>query len=57
MSSFTFIFYINKKDKIMDLKFFTVETLVIQTIILFIVLWVLNKYLFKPYLQYLDEFE
>ncbi len=41
----------------MDFKFFTLETLVIQTIILFIILWVLNKYLFKPYLKYLDDFE
>lgn len=41
----------------MDLKFITVETFVIQFIILLIVLWVLNKFLFKPYLVYLDKWE
>jgi F-type H+-transporting ATPase subunit b len=41
----------------MDLKFVTVETFVIQFIILLIVLWVLNKFLFKPYLAYLDKWE
>jgi F-type H+-transporting ATPase subunit b len=41
----------------MDLTFFTVETLVLQTIILGIILWVLHNFLFKPYLKYLDEFE
>jgi len=41
----------------MDLKFVTVETFVVQFIILLIVLWVLNKILFKPYLAYLDKWE
>jgi len=41
----------------MDLKFVTVETFVIQFVILLIVLWVLNKFLFKPYLAYLDNWE
>ena len=41
----------------MDLKFVTVETFVIQFVILLIVLWVLNKFLFKPYLAYLDTWE
>ena len=41
----------------MDLKFITVETFVIQFVILLIVLWVLNKFLFKPYLAYLDTWE
>ena len=41
----------------MDLKFVTVETFVIQFIILLVVLWVLNKFLFKPYLAYLDKWE
>lgn len=41
----------------MDLKFVTVETFVIQFIILLIVIWVLNKFLFKPYLSYLDEWD
>ncbi len=40
-----------------DLKFVTVETFVVQFIILCIVLWVLNKFVFKPYLAYLDEWE
>ncbi len=40
-----------------DLKFVTVETFVIQFVILLIVLWVLNKFLFKPYLEYLDSWE
>lgn len=38
-----------------DFKFFTLETLVIQTIILLLILWVLNVFIFKPYLKYLDE--
>jgi len=38
-----------------DFQFFTLETLIIQSIILFIVLWVLNKFLFKPYLAYIDK--
>ncbi len=41
----------------MDLKFITVETFIIQFIILLIILWVLNRYLFKPYLAYLDKWE
>ncbi len=41
----------------MDLKFVTLETFVIQFIILLFVLWVLNKFLFKPYLSYLDSWE
>jgi len=41
----------------MDLKFITVETFVLQFVILLIVLWVLNKFLFKPYLAYLDTWE
>ena len=40
-----------------NLQFVTVETFVIQFIILMIVLWVLNKFVFKPYLAYLDEWE
>lgn len=43
--------------KVMDLKFVTVETFVIQLIILLVILWVLNKFVFKPYLAYLDEWE
>lgn len=38
-----------------DFQFFTLETLVIQLIILSTILWVLNKFIFKPYLKYLDE--
>ena len=38
-----------------DLQFFTVETMVIQTIILLLILWVLNNFIFKPYLEYLDK--
>ena len=41
----------------MDLKFITVETFMLQFVILLIVLWVLNKFLFKPYLAYLDTWE
>lgn len=40
-----------------NLQFVTVETFVIQFIILLTVLWVLNKFVFKPYLAYLDEWE
>lgn len=38
-----------------DFQFFTLETLVIQTIILVLILWVLNRFVFKPYLVYLDK--
>lgn len=38
-----------------DFQFFTLETLVIQTIILVLILWVLNRFVFKPYLGYLDK--
>lgn len=41
----------------MDLKFVTPETFVIQFIILFLVIWILNKFIFKPYLTYLDELD
>ena len=41
----------------MDLKFVTIETFIIQLILLVIILWVLNKFLFKPYLSYLDKWE
>lgn len=33
------------------------DALVLQTIILFVVLWVLNKFLFQPYLKYLEDYE
>ncbi|MDD5769398.1 MAG: ATP synthase F0 subunit B [Candidatus Gracilibacteria bacterium] len=38
-----------------DFQFFTLETLIIQTIILVLILWVLNRFIFKPYLSYLDK--
>ncbi len=41
----------------MDLKFVTIETFVIQFVILILVLYVLNRFVFKPYLAYLDEWE
>jgi len=40
-----------------NLEFVTVETFIMQFIILLIVLWVLNKFIFQPYLAYLDEWE
>lgn len=40
-----------------DLYFVTVQTFVIQFIILLVVLYVLNRFIFKPYLAYLDEWE
>lgn len=40
--------------KLHDFQFFTLETIVIQTIILLLILWVLNRFVFKPYLAYLD---
>jgi len=40
-----------------NLQFVTVETFIIQFVILLIVLWVLNKFVFQPYLAYLDEWE
>jgi F-type H+-transporting ATPase subunit b len=44
-------------EGLINLQFVTVETFVIQFIILLVVLWVLNKFIFKPYLAYLDEWE
>lgn len=41
----------------MDLKFVTPETFAIQFIILILVIWILNKFIFKPYLAYLDELD
>ena len=38
-----------------DFTFFTLETLVIQAIMLWIIIWVLNKFIFKPYVEYLDK--
>jgi len=40
-----------------NLQFVTLETFIIQFIILLVVLWVLNKFIFRPYLAYLDEWE
>ena len=40
-----------------NLYFVTVETFVIQFIILVIILFVLNRFVFQPYLSYLDEWE
>ena len=40
-----------------NLQFVTVETFVIQFVILVVVLYVLNKFIFRPYLAYLDEWE
>ena len=40
-----------------DLKFVTIETFVIQFVLLLVVLFVLNKFVFQPYLAYLDELE
>ena len=42
---------------LINLQFVTVETFIIQFVILLVVLWVLNKFVFKPYLAYLDEWE
>lgn len=41
----------------MDLIFVTPETFVIQFVILLLIIWVLNKFIFTPYLSYLDEWE
>lgn len=41
----------------LDFKFVSLDTFFVQFIILFVVLWVLNKFVFKPYLAYLDEWE
>ncbi len=40
-----------------DLKFVTIETFVIQFVLLIVVLFVLNRFIFQPYLKYLDELE
>jgi len=44
-------------EGLINLQFVTVETFIIQFIILLVILWVLNKFVFKPYLAYLDEWE
>lgn len=38
-----------------DFQFFTLETMAIQFIILVVIIIVLNKFVFKAYLSYLDE--
>lgn len=38
-----------------DFQFFTLETMAIQVLILVAIIYVLNKYVFKAYLAYLDE--
>lgn len=38
-----------------DFTFFTLETLVIQAVMLWIIIWVLNKFIFRPYVAYLDK--
>lgn len=43
--------------ELIDLKFVTLQTFIIQFVLLVLVLIVLNKFLFKPYLKYLDEWE
>lgn len=47
----------NTGEGLTNLQFVTVETFVIQFVILLVVLWVLNRFIFKPYLAYLDEWE
>jgi len=44
-------------EGLINLQFVTVETFVMQFVILLVVLWVLNKFIFSPYLAYLDEWE
>jgi len=39
----------------LDFKLFTVETLVVQALILGLIIVVLGKWLFKPYIAYLDS--
>ncbi len=41
----------------MNFQFVTLETFVIQFVILLVVLYVLNRFIFTPYLAYLDEWE
>lgn len=41
----------------MDLIFVTPATFVIQFTILLLIIWVLNKFIFTPYLAYLDEWD
>jgi len=38
-----------------DFQFFTLETMAIQFLILVLIIFVLNKFIFKPYLTYLDK--
>jgi len=42
------------QSQFLDLKLFTVETLLVQAGILVLILWVLHKFLFTKYLEYLD---
>ena len=41
----------------MNLQFVTIPTFIIQCIILGVIFWVLNKFIFQPYIKYLDEME
>jgi len=43
--------------QLIDLKFVTIQTFIIQFVLLIIVLYVLNRFVWKPYLKYLDETE
>jgi len=45
---------ISPQNEFLDFKLFTVETLLIQAVILVCIIWVLHRFLFQPYLQYLD---
>lgn len=42
---------------VFNFELVSLDTFLIQFIILFVVLIVLNKFVFKPYLAYLDEWE
>lgn len=41
----------------MDLKFVSIDTFLIQTVILLFVLYILNRFVVKPYIAYLDTLE
>lgn len=54
---YNIILYKKHFMELTNLQFVTVETFIIQFVILLVVLWVLNRFIFTPYLAYLDQWE
>jgi F0F1-type ATP synthase membrane subunit b/b' len=54
---YNIILYKKHFMELTNLQFVTVETFIIQFVILLVVLWVLNRFISTPYLAYLDQWE